>query len=267
MTNRKSWLIYGAYGVTGQLLVKEAIRQGLRPILAGRSADKLAAMGKTFSLDTLSFDLADQTAVKQALSGVGLVLNLAGPFLYTGPLLVEACLQTGTHYLDISNEPEVFQKLLTYQAGATQHKVAIMPGVGFGTMATNFLAKLVAEQLPSATSLEIAVAAHNSYGSSATTSTVLEVLSGGGKIYQDGQLKVARLGKGAWKLNFPDGEKTIMPVPLGDLIADQRVTGIANVKVYTPFNGSGAARTMLPVIQRLLKIKAIRKFRRKCRRS
>lgn len=34
-------MIYGAYGYTGKLMVHEAIRRGLKPVIAGRSEAKL----------------------------------------------------------------------------------------------------------------------------------------------------------------------------------------------------------------------------------
>ncbi|HWV10721.1 MAG TPA: hypothetical protein VN156_14345, partial [Pseudomonas sp.] len=34
---RHNWLIYGANGYTGRLLAEQARREGLTPILAGRS--------------------------------------------------------------------------------------------------------------------------------------------------------------------------------------------------------------------------------------
>jgi short subunit dehydrogenase-like uncharacterized protein len=260
MRNTKSWMIYGAYGVTGQMVVREAVQQGLRPVLAGRSGTKLAEMGQTFGLEWISFDISDKEAVKSALSGVAAVLNLAGPFADTAPLLVEACLETGTHYLDIANEIELFQKLLTYQKAAQAKPVAILPGVGFGTVATNFLAKAVAKQLPEATHLEVAVAAYNTSASTGATGTVLEVISHGGYIYDRGQLKSYRLGKGVKQLALPDQEKTFMPTPSGDLVAAYQATKIENVKVYTPFNSPAPVRMALPVVQRLLKLKAVRKL-------
>ena len=36
-------LIYGANGYTGRLIVEEAYRRGLRPIIAGRSAESIEA--------------------------------------------------------------------------------------------------------------------------------------------------------------------------------------------------------------------------------
>ena len=37
----KEWMIYGANGYTGRLLVRLAKKRGLQPILAGRSQDCL----------------------------------------------------------------------------------------------------------------------------------------------------------------------------------------------------------------------------------
>ncbi|CAM3265571.1 Saccharopine dehydrogenase [Burkholderia ubonensis] len=34
-------MIYGAYGYTGELVVREAVRQGMPPIIAGRDGKKL----------------------------------------------------------------------------------------------------------------------------------------------------------------------------------------------------------------------------------
>ena len=40
------FLIYGANGYTGELIAREAVRRGHKPILAGRNAEKLGALAK-----------------------------------------------------------------------------------------------------------------------------------------------------------------------------------------------------------------------------
>jgi short subunit dehydrogenase-like uncharacterized protein len=35
---RGTWLLYGANGYSGTLIARQAVREGLRPILAGRPA-------------------------------------------------------------------------------------------------------------------------------------------------------------------------------------------------------------------------------------
>jgi saccharopine dehydrogenase (NAD+, L-lysine-forming) len=98
------WIIYGAAGTTGTLIAEEAIRRGHQPLLAGRSAESLASLGKRLGLPWMAVGLDEPSRLQRAVSDVDAVLNAAGPFIATAPPLVEACLATGTHYLDLAGE-------------------------------------------------------------------------------------------------------------------------------------------------------------------
>jgi len=54
MEGQKNFLIYGSTGYTGRLVVAEALRRGLRPVLAGRNVEKIgrqaAALGSNGAL-------------------------------------------------------------------------------------------------------------------------------------------------------------------------------------------------------------------------
>src|SRR4051812_6713951 len=100
----KSWMIYGANGYTGTLLAGEAVKRGHRPLLAGRSAEKLAPLAERLGLDWMVADLANPTALREAVERVDFVLNAAGPFMQKSPPMVEACLAAGTDYIDICGE-------------------------------------------------------------------------------------------------------------------------------------------------------------------
>jgi putative NADH-flavin reductase len=67
---RSDWMLYGAYGSTGRLILDEAVRRGHRPLLAGRDAAQLAALGQTTGLTTLRLSLDDDVALREALSRV-----------------------------------------------------------------------------------------------------------------------------------------------------------------------------------------------------
>ena len=45
-----TWMLYGAYGRTGRLIVDEALRRGHRPVLAGRDAAKLEQLKQVTGL-------------------------------------------------------------------------------------------------------------------------------------------------------------------------------------------------------------------------
>ena len=115
-------LLYGAYGYTGRLIAQEALDQGLSPVLAGRNHEKLEEMGGALGLPTRVASLSASTRLREILDGVTAVLHCAGPFVHTGPPMVEACLDTGTHYLDITGEIDVFEGLLARDPDAREFR-------------------------------------------------------------------------------------------------------------------------------------------------
>ncbi len=245
--SRTTWMLYGATGTTGALIAEEAVRRGHHPVLAGRSAASLAPLGERLGLPWVTIGLDEPERLQQAVSDVGAVLNAAGPFSATAPPLVAASLAAGTHYLDIAGELSVLQHHFAHDQAARARKIALIGGVGFGVVASNGLVKYVAEQLPGATTLELAVKAANQQESQGASKTRLQVLAGGGRVYRDGHLVPFRLGKGLTALQFPDGPVDILPVPSGDLEAAYRATGIPNVTAFTPFRRSAAL--LLPLMQ------------------
>ena len=54
-----TWLLLGATGVTGRLIAAEAVRRGQRPILAGRSAERLRPIAEASGLSWRVVDLAE----------------------------------------------------------------------------------------------------------------------------------------------------------------------------------------------------------------
>ncbi len=44
--NDSNWIIYGANGYTGELIAREAVRQGLKPTLAGRNKAKVETLAQ-----------------------------------------------------------------------------------------------------------------------------------------------------------------------------------------------------------------------------
>lgn len=262
MSGNSKWLIYGATGYTGKLIARQAAKSGHHPMLAGRSAQKLKPLAQALNLEWIAFDLTDKIALAEALNGVSLVLNTAGPFGSTVKPLVEACLSKGIHYLDIANEVSVYQLLLSYDQEAQKQNIVLMSGVGFGTVATNFLAKEALRLLPDAQNLEVAIAPYNYTTEPATgaTQTALEVIAEGGKIYRKGKLVSDRLGKTERIVTSPDGEtRKLLSSPLGDLVAAQLVTAVPNVTAYLELPLSKTVRRIMPAVRAGLRIGPLRK--------
>ncbi len=154
-----SWMLYGAAGYTGTLIAEHARRRGHQPVLAGRSEPAVTALAERLGLPGRELSLDDPAALSTALAGVDLVLNAAGPFLHTAAPLAEACLRAGVHYLDIGNELRVFTAVYGLDERARHAGITIMPGVGFGVIATNCLARYVSDTVGGAAILQIATRA------------------------------------------------------------------------------------------------------------
>ena len=89
----KTFLIYGSYGYTGQLIVELATKERLRPILAGRDEKKLRAQAEKYDLEYRAFSLNETSKLDSALNEVNAVLHCAGPFVHTFRQMAEACLR------------------------------------------------------------------------------------------------------------------------------------------------------------------------------
>ncbi|MFO7664965.1 MAG: saccharopine dehydrogenase NADP-binding domain-containing protein [Chloroflexota bacterium] len=233
--NNSPWLLYGAYGFTGRLLVAEAVRRGHRPVLAGRDAARLDELGAQYDLDWLALDLDYAPRLHQAVERFDLVFHAAGPFIHTSESMIRACLAGGAHYIDITGEINVFENTFSHDAEARTRGVALMSGGGFDIVPTDCLARYVADQMPDATHLETAF-----YGMADLTSgTVKSALAnldkapGGSVVRRNNRLVSQPLGKGSRKVRFSDGrEHHVSPFPWGDLVAAAHTTGIPNITCY-----------------------------------
>jgi short subunit dehydrogenase-like uncharacterized protein len=232
------WMIYGPTGYTGQLVAQEAVARGHRPLLVGRSREKLAMLADSLGLDYAVADINDREALVQAIRRVKLVYHAAGPFIYTAPQMIAACLEAGAHYLDITGELSVYQHTFAQHDAALARGVVLVSGVGFDVVPSDCLARYVAEKLPDATEIITVIAALGSSGggvgvSAGTAKTELEMIEQSGFVERRlGQLVEIGPGSGARHFPMVSGDALAMPVPWGDLETVYRATGIPNITAY-----------------------------------
>lgn len=111
MSNDKPAVIYGASGYTGRL-VAEYLREFNVPfIAAGRDAKRInEAIEKVPGIDTVDYDIVEVEhsvdALADLFSGAKVVCNTVGPFINFGETVVQAALQSGTHYVDTTGEQD-----------------------------------------------------------------------------------------------------------------------------------------------------------------
>ncbi|WP_316675039.1 saccharopine dehydrogenase NADP-binding domain-containing protein [uncultured Tolumonas sp.] len=104
-----SLLIYGASGYTGRMAAGYAKAAGLNVIAAGRDPSKITRVATELGISSKVFSLDDEKVIDQALAGVSVILNCAGPYHRTAKALMHASLRTGCHYLDMAAELDSYQ--------------------------------------------------------------------------------------------------------------------------------------------------------------
>ena len=71
--SKKQWMIYGANGYTGELIARQAVSEGLQPVLAGRNAARVQALADELGLEARGFGLDDAGALAEGLRGLSLI--------------------------------------------------------------------------------------------------------------------------------------------------------------------------------------------------
>jgi short subunit dehydrogenase-like uncharacterized protein len=231
MTMTGPWLLYGANGYTGELVARLAVAHRHVPFLAGRRADAVCALADELGLPRRLFDLEDPSRVAEGLAGMSLVLHCAGPFSRTARPMAEACLRTGTHYLDVSGEVAVLEALAERGREAREAGVMLLPGCGFGVVATDCLALHLKRRLPGPRRLALGFESRGR-ASRGTLLTALQDLQRGGLVRRDGVLTPV---PAAWKtrtIDFGDGPSKAITIPWGDVATAWHSTGIPDIEVY-----------------------------------
>lgn len=256
------WALIGPTGVTGRMILERALALGYRPRLIGRDPAKLAALAAPSQLDWVAVDLRDRTALQQALAGQRLVLNAAGPFATTAPLVIAAALGAGIDYLDLNGELSALEAMFEQDAAARSAGVALVGGVGFGIAASDGLAMQVSARLGGAEWMRIAVAADSGFGSPAVAESTVAVIAGGGREVRAGAIVRRKLARGRWRETGPDGIRhPFASAPLADLAAARRATGTRRIIAGVPMahNQARLLSVIAPLLPTLLKLPPVRR--------
>ncbi|MEO7266244.1 MAG: saccharopine dehydrogenase NADP-binding domain-containing protein [Ferruginibacter sp.] len=233
MMQSNSFLLYGANGYTGKLIARYAHIYGLQPILAGRSKEAIEQLAAELNLPFKIIDLNNTPELQAALEQTNLVIHAAGPFAATASQMVEACLKSGTHYIDINGDISVFEMIKSFDAAAKEKNIMLMPGAGFDVVPTDCLALHLKNKLPNATLLRLAFASLGGTISHGTAMTMLSKLGEGGATRIDGKIKRQTLGSKSLCVDFGIKKLFVMSIPWGDISTAFFTTGIGNIETYT----------------------------------
>jgi len=226
----KDIIIYGAYGYTGELIIRQCQEKGLKPLLSGRNEGKLKAVAEKYGLNFETADL-NNSDLDKLLNGAKVMIHAAGPFIHTSKPMVEACIRNGVHYTDITGEIAVFAQARKYDEQAKKAGIMLLPGTGFDVVPSDCLAAHLKSRMEDADDLVLAF-----YGtgkaSRGTSLTVVEGLGYGGTIRQNGKIKLVPDAFDVKQFDFGGNMQSAVTIPWGDVYTAFFSTGIPNIKVY-----------------------------------
>ena len=230
-----SLMLYGATGYTGRLAAEHAAAAGLDLILGGRNTTRLAAQADRLGVSHRAFDLDDSAAAAEALAGVAVVLNCAGPFMRTAEPLMRAAISSQTDYLDVAAELDSYRLADALDREARAAGVMLLPGSGgsvamLGCLAGHAIGRVTE---PARVRIALHVAGDMSRGSaiSASENLTAETLQ-----RVDGKL-IARDPEDRRDFDFGWGPATCSATTLPDLITIWRATHVPNVEIFVHVTG------------------------------
>lgn len=136
--------LFGATGFTGGLTAHYLARHLPADTvwaLAGRDLAKLEAVRSTLPAsqaqppELLQADVYDSKSLEQLARNSQVIITTVGPYSLYGENLVRACAEHGTHYCDLTGEPEFNGKVFTrYHNRARETGAALLCSCGFDTV-------------------------------------------------------------------------------------------------------------------------------------
>ena len=151
-------IVYGATSFVGQIVTRYMHDQfadgSIKWAIAGRSESKLRQVSEEVGLsgvDMLVADASDEAALQKLCDKATVIMSTVGPYALYGDALVKVCAQSGTHYCDLTGEPQWIRAMqIRHEEDAKKSGARIVHCCGFDSipsdLGVHFLQRRAAEQ-------------------------------------------------------------------------------------------------------------------------
>jgi short subunit dehydrogenase-like uncharacterized protein len=239
--------VYGATGYTGRLVSAELAAAGADLVLSGRNRRKLDALASEIEGDVAVKEatLEDRVSLNALLADCAVVVDCAGPFVHYGEPVLAAAVETRTHYLDTTGE-QPYMKLAFERYGrrASEAEVAVIPAMGFDYVPGDMIASLTAEGLDELDELSVNYCWQGFVPSQGTARTALEIISGAGVEWREGEWVEAggETAAGTYDFPAPVGRQRMIHYPSGEQITVPHQIRTRNVRTTMNASAFGGER-------------------------
>ena len=247
-------VLLGATGYTGALTAEALVARGARPVLAGRSPDRLAALAERLGgLETARADVTDPAAVRALLEPDDVLVTTVGPFLQLGEPALAAAVEAGAVYLDSTGEPPFVRRLFE-DVGPRADRATLVPAFGMDYVPGNLAGALALREAGDrAHRLDVGYSMQGTRGQAFSRGTLVSsmgVLFEPGFAFTGGRLATQTPGHRIWR--FDAGGRSRQGLSVGGsehLTLPGLAPSLREVGVFLDWLGpaTGAAHLLSPV--------------------
>jgi saccharopine dehydrogenase (NAD+, L-lysine-forming) len=182
------------------------------------------------------------------------MLSTVGPYATLGKGPVEACIETGCHYVDVTGEVEFMTWVYAQSERASQRGVTLATASGFDGVPGDLLASLAAKALDRPVrSARVAYLVENARVSAGTARSALGALNRGGAVWRSGRVAQEPAGIEQWQVPFPEppGPTLAVSAPLPEVVTVGRSIGADVVRSYFVIPAGRAVSSIAGPAQRV----------------
>jgi len=260
MNNERNVLIYGASGYTGKLIAESLAQRNMPFYFVGRTRSKLeAALKIVEQRHGASVDgeivVANNTVeeLTPIFDQVDVVINVAGPFMQVAWPIVEACLESGCHYMDTTGEQDWTIAIQEKYGAAFAAKNLLLSPANAYMWAAGAIAAEVVLETKGIDSLEMVYQIDNALPSEASTKSFLRMQGNPDtQFYLENNEYKSWPNDRAYSVSVPHKVQSLLSLPWGGACEpvwfkmDERVK---NCKVFTAF-GDEIIENVVEVIKK-----------------
>lgn len=145
-------IVLGGAGGMGSMAVKDlALNKRFSEIVIADvnidAANRVAQEVNSNLVSTTTVDVTDRDSLVALLSDAAIVINFVGPFYKFAPMIIDACIEAKTNYVDICDDYDAAEEILKMDSRVKEAGITVLTGMGTSPGITNVLVKMGMEQL------------------------------------------------------------------------------------------------------------------------